>query len=33
MTGVADVLGELSDEDVEWIVCAGERREVTRGHR
>ena len=30
MTGVADVLGELSDEDVEWIVCAGERREVTR---
>ena len=31
MTRVADVLGELSDEDVEWIVCAGERREVTQG--
>ncbi len=31
MTRVADVLGELSDEDVQWIVSAGERREVTHG--
>ena len=25
------MLGELSDEDVEWIVSAGERREVRGG--
>lgn len=31
MAGISDVLGELSDQDVEWVVAAGERRDVTVG--